>query len=184
MAKITNPTHEREAEVGEFIFLMRGAVREVDASPQGRARDRLSATGLDIFKQAAEEGDIGAMVAVERAFNQAEYEQFADSPDMRNSLRQGIRDLEIIETYLNYVKDPARYKRINETYMREKNRRGDLPYDEARQCLRSHAARLKNLDTSRMDKPERDILEQRRKNMKIAEDVYIAKQKTALNIKD
>ena len=184
MAKITNPTHKREAEVGRFIFLMREAVREVDASPQGRKRDHLSATGLDIFKKAAEERNIHTIIAADRAFNQAELEQFADSPDMRNSLRQGIRDLEIIETYLNYVKDPAKYKLINEVCMREKNRRGDLPYDEARQCLRSHAARLKNLDTSRMDKPERDILEQRRKNIKIAEDVYITLQKTALNIED
>ena len=184
MAKITNPTHEREAEVGDFILLMRDAVREIDASPQGQERDRISATGLEIFKKAAEEGDIHTIIAADRAFNQAEFEQFADSPDMRNSLRQGIRDLEIIETYLNYVKDPAKYKLINEVCMREKNRKGTLPYDEARQCLRSHAARLKNLDTSRMDKPERDILEQRRKNIKIAEDVYITLQKTALNIKD
>ena len=184
MAKITNPTHEREAEAREFIFSMQTALRQVDASPEGQERDRVMRLGLDIFKKAAEERNAHTIIAADRAFNQAEFEQFADSPDMRNSLRQGIRDLEIIETYLNYVKDPARYKRINETYMREKNRRGDLPYDEARQCLRSHAARLKNLDTSRMDKPERDILEQRRKNMKIAEDVYIAKQKTALNIKE
>ena len=181
---MTNPYHEKEAKVREFLTTMRTAVREVDASPQGRKRDRISATGLEIFKKAAEEGDIHTIIATDRAFNQAELEQFADSPDMRNSLRQGIRDLEIIETYLNYVKDPAKYKLINEVCMREKNRKGALPYDEARQCLRSHAARLKNLDTSRMDKPERDILEQRRKNIKIAEDVYIALQKTALNIED
>ena len=184
MAQITNPYHKKEAEVREFLITMRAAIEKVNASPEGQLRDRTSATGLDIFKQAAEEGDIGAMVAVERAFNQVELEQFADSPDMRNSLLIGIRELEIIETYLGYVKDPAKYKIINEACMRDKNRIGNLPNDEARQCLRSHAARLKNLDTSRMDKPERDILEQRRKNIKIAEDVYITLQKTALDIED
>ena len=182
MAKITNPTHEREAEVGEFIVTLRAAIWRVDASLEGQERDQILNTGLEIFKKAAEERNIDTMIATERAFNQAEFEQFADSPDMRNSLRQGIRDMEIIEIYLGYVKDPAKYKLINETCIRDKNRIGDLPNDEARQCLRSHKARLKNLDTSRMDKPERDILEQRRKNIKIAEDVYIALQKTALNI--
>ena len=53
---------------------MRVAIERVNVSPEGRKRDRTSATGLDIFKQVAEEGDIGAMVAVEKAFNQVELE--------------------------------------------------------------------------------------------------------------
>ena len=172
------------SRVEAFLFASQGAIREVDASPEGQKRDQIANTGLEIFQEAAETKDPHIIVAVEKAFDQTELEQFADSPDMRNSLRQGIRDLEIIETYLGYIKDPAKYKIINEACMRDKNRIGNLPNDEARQCLRSHAARLKNLDTSRMDKPERDILEQRRKNIKIAEDVYITLQKTALDIKD
>ena len=184
MAKITNPTHEREIEARDFILLMRDAVREVDASPERQERDRISRLGLDIFKKAAEEGNAHTIVATERALIQAELEQFADSPTMRTSLREGIKNLEIIETYLNHTKDRARYKNIDEDHALEKNRKNNLPYDEARQSLRSHITRLRNLDTSRMDKPERTILEQRRKNMIIAEDVYIAKQKTALNIKE
>ena len=172
------------ARVESFLLASRVAVDGVTASPQGQKRDNASRQGLAIFKEAAETKDPHIMVAVERAFNQTELDQFADSPDMRNSLLIGIRELEIIETYLGYVKDPTKYKIINEACMRKKNRIGNLPNDEARQCLRSHAARLKNLDTSRMDKPERDILEQRRKNIKIAEDAYITLQKTALDIKD
>ena len=182
------PTGSNKAElvarVEAFLHTSRVAVDGVTASPQGQKRDNASRQGLEIFKEAAETKDPHIIVAVEKAFDQTELDQFADSPDMRNSLRQGIRDLEIIETYLGYIKDPAKYKIINEACMRDKNRIGNLPNDEARQCLRSHAARLKNLDTSRMDKPERDILEQRRKNIKIAEDAYITLQKTALDIED
>ena len=194
MAKITNPTHEREAEARVLILYMREAIEEVNVSPQGQERDRVMRLGQEMFERAAEEGDIGRrggvganlaiIIAVERAFIQAELDQFADSPTMRTSLREGIKNLEIIETYLTHIKDPARYRLINDDHALEKNRRGNLPYDEARQSLRSHITRLRNLDTSRMDKPERTILEQRRKNMIIAEDVYIAKQKTALNIKE
>ena len=167
-----------------FLLASRDAIEEVNVSAQGQKRDKIANLGLEIFQEAAETKDPHIIVAVEKAFDQTELDQFADSPDMRNSLRQGIRDLEIIETYLGYIKDPAKYKIINEACMRDKNRIGNLPNDEARQCLRSHAARLKNLDTSRMDKPERDILEQRRKNIKIAEDAYITLQKTALDIED
>ena len=175
---------ELVGEIEAFLHASQVAIREVNVSSQGQKRDKIAHSGLEIFKKAAETKDPHIIVAVEKAFDQTELDQFADSPDMRNSLRQGIRDLEIIETYLGYIKDPAKYKIINEACMRNKNRIGNLPNDEARQCLRSHAARLKNLDTSRMDKPERDILEQRRKNIKIAEDVYITLQKTALDIED
>ena len=175
---------ELVARVELFLFASRVAVNNVNVSPEGRIRDNTSRQGLEIFKEAAETKDIHIIVAVENAYIQTELDQFGDSPTMRTSLLEGIKNLEVIESHLIRVKDRARYKLTNEDYALDKNRKNDLPDDEARQCLRSHITRLRNLDTSRMDKPERVILEQRRKNMKIAEDVYIAMQKTALNIAD
>ena len=170
------------ARVEAFLHTSRAAVDSVTASPEGRIRDNASRQGLEIFKEAAETKDPHIVVAVEKAFNQTELEQFGDSPRMRNSLREAIKGMEVIEAHLIYLKDPAKYRFINETHTLNKNRKGALPYDEARQALRSHMTRLNNLDTSRMDEAEREILEQRKQNIQIAEDVYITLQKTALNI--
>ena len=182
------PTGSNKAElvarVEAFLHTSRVAVDGVTASPQGQKRDNASRQGLAIFKEAAETKDIHIIIAVEKAFNQTELEQFGDSPNMRNSLLQAIKGMEVIEAHLIYLKDPAKYRLINETHTLNKNRKGDLPYDEARQALRSHMTRLNNLDTSRMDEAERAILEQRKQNIQIAEDVYIKKQKPALNIKE
>ena len=172
------------ARVEAFLHTSRVAVNRVNASPEGRARDNTSRQGLKIFQEAAKTKDPHIMVAVERAFNQTELDQFGDSPRMRNSLREAIKGMEVIEAHLIYLKDPEKYRFINETHTLNKNRKGDLPYDEARQALRSHMTRLNNLDTSRMDEAEREILEQRKINIQIAEDVYIALQKTALDIKE
>ena len=180
------PTGSNKAElvarVEAFLLTSRAAVDSVNDSPEGQERDNLSRQGLEIFKEAAETKDPHIVVAVEKAFNQTELEQFAGSPRMRNSLREAIKGMEVIEAHLIYLKDPEKYRFINETHTLNKNRKGALPYDEARQALRSHMTRLNNLDTSRMDEAEREILEQRKQNIQIAEDVYIALQKTALNI--
>ena len=182
------PTGSNKTElvfrVEAFLLASREAIREVNVSPQGQKRDKIANTGLEIFKEAAKTQNIDIMVAVEKAYIQMELEQFAGSPRMRNSLREAIKGMEVIEAHLIYLKDPAKYRFINETHTLNKNRKGDLPYDEARQALRSHMTRLNNLDTSRMDEAEREILEQRKQNIKIAEDVYIPLQKTALDIKE
>ena len=182
------PTGSNKAElvarVEAFLHTSRVAVDGVTASPQGQKRDNASRQGLAIFQEAAETKDIHIIVAVEKAFNQTELDQFGDSPRMRNSLREAIKGMEVIEAHLIYLKDPEKYRFINETHTLSKNRKGDLPYDEARQAIRSHMTRLNNLDTSRMDEAEREILEQRKENIQTAEEAYIPLQKTALNIKD
>ena len=172
------------ARVELFLLASRVAVNNVNASPEGRIRDNASRQGLEIFKEAAETKDPHIIVAVEKAFNQTELDQFGDSPRMRNSLREAIKGMEVIEAHLIYLKDPEKYRFINETHTLSKNRKGDLPYDEARQAIRSHMTRLNNLDTSRMDEAEREILEQRKENIQTAEEAYIPLQKTALDIKD
>ena len=86
MAKIANPTHEREAEARALIIYMQTAIRQVDASPQGQECDRVLHLGQEMFERATEERDIHIIIAVERAFIQAELDRFGDSPTMRTSL--------------------------------------------------------------------------------------------------
>jgi len=66
--------------------------------------------------------------------------------------------------------------------MLKKSRRHGLPDDDARKASRGHMTRLINLDRGRLDEVERAILAQRRANIKVAENAYIALQQAALGI--
>jgi len=101
---------------------------------------------------------------------------------MRSSLREGIEAIGIISHLLTEVRKPSRYAIINETHILKKSRRNGLPDDDARKALRGHRTRLLNLDRGRMDETQRAILAQRRGNIKVAENAYIALQQEALVI--
>ena len=63
-----------------------------------------------------------------------------------------------------------------------KNRQKGLPIDEARQSFRSHYARLANLDKSRLDDDEKEIIDARQEMFALAKSLYIAEQEITLGI--
>ena len=135
---------------------------------------------LEAFQEVGKRRDIDCILAGEKIFLQVELYKFADSPSMKSSLKEGLNDIKIIDTLLLKVRNPDEYKSIDDAHIRAKSRRNGLPDDDARKSFRSHATRLINLDRGRMDKTERSILDQRRKNIMIAEKAYIALQEAAL----
>ncbi len=151
--------------------------------PQSVRRDSVRKKQLTIFNEIANRSKIDLMVSAEKTYLQAELKDFADSATMKSSLRQGITNLEIIESFLDRVRDSDYYRRFDSGHLLPKSRRNGLPDDDARKSFRAHATRLTNLDKSRMDKTERSILEQRRKNIRVAEKIYITMQEAALGIK-
>ncbi len=159
------------------------ATQSINRSRYGISRDNISHKELDGFKKIEATNDIDSMIGAEKTYLEVELEKFADSATMKSSLRQGIVNLEIIESLLERVRNPDEYKTINAAYVLPKSRRNGLPDDDARKSFRAHATRLTNLDKSRMDKTERSILEQRRKNIRVAEKIYITMQEAALGIK-
>ena len=70
---------------------------------------------------------------------------------------------------------------IRRTAFRE-TARGDLPFDEARQALAGHVARLNNMDKSRLDDDEKKIIDARRAAVSSAIKLYMTLQAQALGI--
>lgn len=50
---------------------------------------------------------------------------------MTSSLKTALTEINVVKKHGALVNDPTRYKVINEAYSLPKNRKGDLPYDEA-----------------------------------------------------
>jgi hypothetical protein len=102
---------------------------------------------------------------------------------MASSLKEAQKGLETIEEHIGIVGNPTEYQTVNKSDSLKKMRDSrDLPKDGARQAFRSHDTRLENLDAARLDDTEKDIIQQRQRNIRIAEKLYIERQYKALGI--
>lgn len=127
-------------------------------------------------------GDIDLILAAERRFLENDRTQYANSPAMKRSLEAAMAELRSAERHVAVVDDPRQYRAVNESHSLPKNRKADLPYDEARQFFGSHAARLLNMDKSRLDAEEKKIVDLRKSNMRTAGKLYEARQRKTLGI--
>ncbi|MBX4336622.1 hypothetical protein [Bartonella raoultii] len=101
---------------------------------------------------------------------------------MISSLKTALTEIDTIRKHVAFVENPEKYQVINEAYNLPKNRKGDLPYDEARQAMASHYTRLGNLDKSRLTDIEKSIIDVRRDNMKVMRKLYEKMQAKAIGI--
>ena len=84
---------------------------------------------------------------------------------------------------LGILRAPGRYRNeVDRIFQRPRNRRQGLPDDEARQFFRSHKARLRNRDASRLTREEKRTLIERGTNLRVAEKAYIQLQRVALGL--
>ncbi len=127
-------------------------------------------------------GDPDTILSAERSILINDLEHYGNSPAMRGSLQGALNEHKAALRLLARVREPDRYREIDETHSLPKNRVGGVPRDEARQFFRSHSARLLNMDKSRLDKVEKTIIEERRGNLRIAEKGYTALQRKALGL--
>jgi len=63
-----------------------------------------------------------------------------------------------------------------------RNRKAGLPFDEARQALAGHHARLTNMDKSRLDEDDKEVIEMRKAVIAHAQNGYARHQSTTLGI--
>lgn len=110
----------------------------------------------------AKNGDLGLIIATEKAIVAGDLKRYANSPNMTKSLGTALNELSVIERHLELVADPTQYRTVNEAHSLPKNRRSGLPYDEARQAMASHHTRLGNMDKSRLTIEEKAIIEVRK----------------------
>ena len=135
---------------------------------------------VNLLREAGKLGDLSLIVSVEKTFVETELAYYSNSKLMEGSLKTTLKELAVVERHIGIVDDPVRYKAIDEAHSLPRNRKGDLPYDEARQALRSQYARLNNMDKARLGDAEKLVIDARRSNILQAEKLYKERQVKAL----
>jgi hypothetical protein len=104
---------------------------------------------------------------------------YANSPEERSSITTALNQLAEARQSLAIVRDRAAYKRAATTYSARRTENG-LPLDSFREFLKSHVARLSNRLAGRLTENEKEILRQRKINLGVVREEYIALQQLAL----
>ncbi|UTO27845.1 hypothetical protein [Bartonella harrusi] len=128
-------------------------------------------------------GDLSLLLAAECNIIAEDLNRHANSSAMVSSLKTALIELNVIKKHVKFVADSEKYQLINEGYSLSKNRKNGLPYDEARQAMASHYARLSNLDKSRLTAVEKSIIDARKQNIKTAQRLYEKMQEKAIGLK-
>lgn len=159
-----------------------GRVQAHDKAPTAKLLQSVRRELLEHAREVARSGDLPLIVATERAIIGNELKLYANSPQMTSSLKTALTEIEVIERHIGIVDNPARYKEVDLAYPLAKQRKGNLPFDAARQALASHYARLNNLDRARLDDDEKKIIDARRTAVASAIKLYTARQASALGL--
>jgi len=168
--------------LGRLLTREREVTNEVK---QTRAAKRLVVVRTKLLlhlKNAARSHDLALMIATERMIVQDDLEHYANSKSMTNSLKTALNELSVIEMHLALVNTPAQYRIVDQAHTLPKNRKSGLPHDEACQALASHHARLDNLDKSRLDETEKDLIDARKAVIAQAAKLYRQRQANTLGI--
>ena len=169
--------------IGTFnrlLFAEQYAVRSMREGREAKDLETAQQRLLKSLRELGKSGDLTQIVAVEKTLVRAERAYYSNSKAMEGSLKAALKELDAVERHIGIVDDPARYKAVDEAHSLPRNRRGDLPYDEARQALRSHHARLNNMDKARLSDTEKQVIDARKSNILQAERLYKERQVMAL----
>lgn len=134
------------------------------------------------LKEVGKTGDVGLILATEKTLLVTDLTLYSNSSAMKGSLTTALAELKAAEKLLPKVADAALYKSVDESLSLPKNRIGGVPKDEARQFFRSHDSRLTNMDKSRLDDEEKAIVDERKRNVRVAEKSYISLQQKTLGV--
>ena len=100
-----------------------GLAQELAETPTAR---ELQAVRNDLARHvnaAAKGGNLGLIIATEKAIVDGDLKRYANSPEMTKSLGAALTELAAIERHLELVADPAQYRTVNEAHSLPKNRR-------------------------------------------------------------
>ena len=175
-------------EFADLVLFEILSTREINEQPFTKrtrdARNELSERLLQISRAGGPD-DIGEMLKIERIFLVAERRHMANTDSMAASLDTAIDDLDAAMIMLEESGEPERYRFVADRVLsRPKNRVGGLPDDQARQFFRSHHTRLENIRKGRGTDSEKRVLACRILSLKNSEKLYIARQRSVLDIKN
>ncbi|WP_407965844.1 hypothetical protein [Bartonella sp. C271] len=134
------------------------------------------------IRDVGKSSNLPLLLDTERDFIKDDLFRYANSKAMVSSLKMALVEIDVIKDHVVLVSDPKQYQSINRDHSLPKNRKGRLPYDEARQAMASHYTRLGNLDKARSTAAEKLVIEVRRDNMKIMRRLYEKMQAKAIGI--
>jgi hypothetical protein len=140
----------------------------------------LAAT-LNLLKEVHKTHDLNIALDLEQIMLHQELERYANSKEESDSIAAGIKQIQEAKKSLNVVRDPQAYQTATETYSGKRKEAG-LPIDSFREFLKSHSTRLSNRMAGQISVPEKNILRQRKENLGMAREVYIAMQREALGL--
>jgi len=124
--------------------------------------------------------NIELIIATERMLIEGDLLRYTTSAEMEKSLTLAQGEMVAIEFHLTLLAEPKKYSFVDELHRTTKTREGDCPLDTARLGLNSHITRLKNLDRSRLDEAEKEMIDVRRDYMALARKLYIERQTATL----
>ncbi|GHU38634.1 hypothetical protein AGMMS50256_38080 [Betaproteobacteria bacterium] len=139
-------TKDRFANLQRLLAQEELSAAVVAKTPETAA---LNSSRSDLLKHVREVGksnDLAFIVATEKIIVLGDLERYANSPGMVTNLKKALDELETVERHLPMVDDASQYRLLDATHRFLRNRKGGLPWDEARQALGSHYTRLDNLD--------------------------------------
>jgi len=157
----------------------------VEEANKTRAASKLRLFRNKLLRQLIEtdkSGDLSLLVAVEKKIVEGDLEHYANSKSMISSLKTALNELSVIEMHMALVNNPAQYRIVDQAHTLPKNRKSGLPHDEACQAFASHHARLDNLDKSRLDETEKDLIDARKAVIAQAAKLYRQRQADTLGV--
>ena len=137
---------------------------------------------VERIKKIGRGADLATIVAAERFLVKNDLDRYANSADMKSSLTAALMEIDVIEKHMAMVADPAQYQTVNQAHSLPRNRKKDVPYDEARQAFSSHHTRLGNLHKSRITTEEKAAINARRGNFVTGAKLYEQMQARAIGI--
>ncbi len=137
---------------------------------------------LNHVKEVQRSNDLPQIIATEKAILKNELARYSNSRQMENSLKTALNEISVIEKHLAIVDDKSQYQVVNQAHSLPRNRKKGLPHDEAHQSLKSHYARLNNMDRSRLSATEKKIIDTRKSCLFTAGKLYSERQAKTLGI--
>ena len=171
------------SDLQKLLMVEGGLFKEHAIAPSARRLNKARGDLLEHVRAIGRSGDLSLMVVTERAIVANELKYHANSKGMVSSLTAALDELAVTERLLSIVGDPGQYGSVDQAHSLPRNRdRKGLPLDEARQALKSHYARLSNLDKSRLDDDEKKIIDARKSNIFQVGRLYGERQAATLGI--
>ncbi|MCL1889014.1 MAG: hypothetical protein FWF99_00725 [Desulfovibrionaceae bacterium] len=173
----------------DFLFNLAGKILssessnvELHESKQFIKNEQFLAELAKQLKKIGESKDLNAILAAEKMMLGIE-EKNIMSKEHAASLRRALIQFDNSKNSLELIDDKLAYYKASAIYADTRNdRKNGLPRDSFRKFIDSQEARIKNNLIHPFSDMDKLVLETRLNNLKIAEKIYIEKQKYVLSL--